>query len=244
MYHEPVDATRATAILAGAVAVFYTTAGLLPPGLAQLAGAQLALAATIALAMRRHPRPAAALGLVAPPRRALLGALLLGGTAWYPNARLAVWVQSQLGGATRVEGIERLFDGPPLAVTALVLIALPAVCEELAFRGLWARALASRLGIAGAIAISAPVFGLFHLNSAQLLPASLLGAALAWCTLRARSLWIAIAIHALNNACAVAAGRGLLGALADVLDAWPRATLLAASALAALGAWLIGARRT
>lgn len=250
--HAAIDVASATWLLLLAVIAFYATALLTRPGLSQLViaqcalGAGAALAACLATAFARREtgsalRPHQALGLFAPRPRALLGALLVGTTTWYPNLCLALWVQTQLGGATRVPGLERLTAAPNFALTVVCVSLFPAVCEELAFRGLWARALAARFRIALAVAINAPLFGLYHLSSAQLLPASLLGAVLAWTSLRGRSLWISILIHAANNATALLASRGRLGIVGEAIDASPRGAIVVALAVTALGLALIAA---
>jgi membrane protease YdiL (CAAX protease family) len=247
-----IDLASATWLLLLAIIAFYATALLTRTGLAQLVIAQCALGAgallgagVAATSVRRETsralRPHQALGLVAPQPRALLGALLVGTTAWYPNLCLALWVQTQLGGATRVPGLERLAAAPNFALTVACVSLFPAVCEELAFRGLWARALAARFRLPLAIAISAPVFGLYHLSSAQLLPASLLGAVLAWTSLRGGSLWISILIHAANNATALLASRGLLGVVGEAIDAVPHTSIFVATVLTSLGLGLIAA---
>jgi membrane protease YdiL (CAAX protease family) len=247
-----IDVASATWLLLLAVIAFYATALLTRPGLSQLVIAQCALGAGAVLATcvatafsRRETgsalRPHQALGLVAPHPRALFGALLIGITAWYPNLCLTLWVQTQLGGATRVPGLERLTAAPNFALTVACISLFPAVCEELAFRGLWARALAARFRLPLAVAISAPLFGLYHLSSAQVLPASLLGAVLAWTSLRGRSLWISILIHAANNATALLASRGCFGVVGEAIDAYPHASIVVALALTAAGLALVAA---
>jgi membrane protease YdiL (CAAX protease family) len=222
-----------------AIATFYATAIVQRPGLLQLVSAQLMLGLTALASARLAGAPPAALGLVRPPRRALAGALLVGLSAWYPNLCLALWVQAQLGGPTRVAGLERLVAAPDFALTLLCLSLFPAVCEELAFRGLWARALAARFHPALAIAVTAPMFGAYHLSAAQLLPATLLGVVLAWTSLRAGSLWISILIHAANNATAILASRGYLGALGVAMNEHPIAALGLALLLTVTGLALI-----
>jgi uncharacterized protein len=84
---------------------------------------------------------------------------------------------------------------------------VPAVCEELVFRGLVLRALRHRLGPAAAVLISAALFGLIHVDPPQAAGAMVLGVVLGWVTHRAGSLWPAMAAHAANNALAVVVAR-------------------------------------
>lgn len=249
LYHGAVEAGTATAIAAVAVAMFYLAAAALPPGLASLVCAQLVLAVTTlggaALWLRQHAeRPlgralASSLALSAPAPRALLGALLIGASAWLPNLMLARWVAERLHTAPRVPGLERLLGGPSAVLTVAVLAAVPALCEELLFRGLWARAIASRAGCALACVITSLAFGAFHLSTAQLAPTTLLGLVLAWASLRGGSLWLAVALHATNNAVAAAVAAGLVGPVARGVTLYPSLSLALAVSVAIIGGLLL-----
>ncbi len=248
LYHGKVrpralPAATATWCVLLAIFTFYAAAigvgALRPPGLPQLVIAQLSLGAIVLVSARLAGAGPADLGLVAPSRRALAGAWLVGLCAWYPNLCLALWVQAQLGGPTRVQSLERLVAAPDFALTLACISLFPALCEELAFRGLWARALAARFHPAAAIAITAPVFGAYHLSSAQLMPATLLGLVLAWTSLRAGSLWTSILLHATNNATAILASRGHLGALGVAMNAHPTIALVVALLITAGGLVLL-----
>lgn len=76
--------------------------------------------------------------------------------------------------------------------------------EELLFRGAILPAL-SRGGASPwrGIVLSALVFGLIHVNPAQVLAAFLIGLALGWTAVCTRSLWPAIMAHVANNALSV-----------------------------------------
>lgn len=235
LYHAPLDAASATGALLVAVASFYLCAGLQRPGLAQLASAELVLAAVSLAAVARHQlraqaeRPVratlAAVGLVRPSTRALAAALLIGVSAWLPNLHLALWLTHFLGSQARVAGLERLLQGPELALTLTTLAIAPALAEELAFRGLWARALSPRVGAIGASALSAIAFGSYHLSVAQWAPTTVLGALLAWSSLRSGSLWTSIILHATNNAVAGLLAAGKVGRLARWMELYPSASV-------------------
>jgi membrane protease YdiL (CAAX protease family) len=244
LYHGAIDGVAATGWMLLAVAAFYLTAAIQAPGLAQLATAQLALGGVAVLVAAQQPSGVSAtLRLTRPPPAACIAAAMIGATAWVPNLRLALWVQAWRGQPARLDGIERLLAAPHPWLTIACISLLPALCEELAFRGLWARGLATRVGALGAIAISAPMFGAYHLSSVQWLPTTLLGALLAWTTLRAGSLWIAIIIHAINNATAMLAARGMIGGVVAQMTAYPVASTILASTVTMAGLWMIIATR-
>ncbi len=128
----------------------------------------------------------------------------------------------------------------PLWLDVLTFALVPAVCEELLFRGAilgsligsgggrgqqlgqgglpW-RAFADRR-VLGAGLLSALLFGMIHLSWGRLIPTMLLGMAFAAAVLRSGGLWAAMTMHAVNNSLVVLlVRRGLL----SVLD-WDRLT--------------------
>lgn len=100
--------------------------------------------------------------------------------------------------------------GPMSWPTALLVMALvPAVCEELAFRGFILSGLESDHGKRSAILISALLFGFMHVMVSvyqQLFNATLLGLILGLLAVRTRSIVPGIVFHAINNGLAVSLG--------------------------------------
>lgn len=84
----------------------------------------------------------------------------------------------------------------------LSTVAVPALVEEYAFRGLVLGSL-KRYGEGFAIVVSALLFGLMHGNFEQMPFAFLVGLALGYITVKTESLLTAIAVHATNNAVSV-----------------------------------------
>ncbi len=108
---------------------------------------------------------------------------------------------------SQYEMIENFLTGDGMVLMALINIALvPAVCEEVMFRGYVQRAFEKSWGIWPAIVISGLVFGLFHLQATHLLPLATLGILLALVTWLSGSLIPAIVAHFINNGAAVLAG--------------------------------------
>jgi ABC-2 type transport system permease protein/sodium transport system permease protein len=97
----------------------------------------------------------------------------------------------------------------PLWLVLLAMAVLPAVFEELFFRGLVYHALAARARPAQAIIVSAALFGLFHLfalgalATPRLLPSTLMGLLLGWVCYRSGSVLPGMVLHAFHNGAAL-----------------------------------------
>ena len=85
----------------------------------------------------------------------------------------------------------------------LAIAIIGPVLEELLFRGAITKALLQQYNPTKAILISALLFGVFHINPAQILPAFLIGILLAWTYYKTGSLIPSILMHILNNSLAV-----------------------------------------
>ena len=91
--------------------------------------------------------------------------------------------------------------GNPLAAVLFVvnIALLPAVVEELIFRGIVLQSLRP-WGDGFAVAVSAVLFALLHRNTAQFPNALLMGVALGYFVVKTNSLWTSMLIHLANNA--------------------------------------------
>ena len=85
----------------------------------------------------------------------------------------------------------------------LAIAIIGPVLEEILFRGAITRALLQQYNPTKAILISALLFGVFHINPAQILPAFLIGILLAWTYYKTGSLIPCILMHVLNNSLSV-----------------------------------------
>lgn len=77
------------------------------------------------------------------------------------------------------------------------------ILEELLFRGAITKVLLKKYNPVVAILISGLIFGLFHINPAQVVGATLIGFILGWIYYRTHSLIPCILIHILNNSLSV-----------------------------------------
>jgi sodium transport system permease protein len=111
--------------------------------------------------------------------------------------------------------------GPGAALVVLALI--PAVCEELAFRGFILSGLEDQRRTRSAILLSALMFGFLHVLLSlfqQLFNATLLGIVLGLLAVRSRSILPGIVFHFLSNALAVGLGYLVGSPAAGTVVAW------------------------
>jgi sodium transport system permease protein len=187
---------------------------------------------------------------------AVVGAALLGGGLFVVGAAvaLATWRGEVSPEAKQFAGqLVGLIRGGTIVPAVLLLAVMPAVCEELFFRG-WVlsaaagrRPAARRAGLA--IVSQAAAFAAFHLLPERMPQTFAVGLVLGWLTLATRSLLPAIVAHAAHNATPV-----LLVALAtdadlesavEVRGGLPPGSVAVAGGCLAVGAALVAfARRT
>lgn len=105
---------------------------------------------------------------------------------------------------SQYEMIENFLRSDGVMWIALFHVAIvPAICEEIMFRGYLQRTFEKSWGVWPAILISGLLFGAYHLQLANLLPLATLGILLALVTWLSGSLIPAIAAHFVNNGGAV-----------------------------------------
>jgi membrane protease YdiL (CAAX protease family) len=237
-----VDPALAAAILTAAMASYLVAAMLVPRSLAVLA-AQLALAivpiGAVALVARARvaehggrPPTRAWLGITGAPLRFFVAALAIGLTAWYLNMRVVLELPIT---EHHTRTLSALVARPSLAAAIAMFAVVPAVCEELLFRGVLARSLGRHLPAVAAAAISAVVFSAYHLSLAQALPTLTLGFVLALITIRADSIVPAVVAHAVNNVVTIAVSRDAVPGLANWLTAHPTLALAGCASVTAAG---------
>lgn len=173
-------------------------------------------------ARRRHALHALRLAPMGPAALwALLGGVLLG-MAWFYG--LAAYIEPLWERVFPVPESERaqllhLLRPPgglrPLWQDLLCFAAVPALCEEVLFRGallpllppafepLWRDGARPRYAAALPILACALLFGVFHLSLSKLFPTAVLGLGFGVAVVLSRSLWAAIAMHFANNALVV-----------------------------------------
>jgi sodium transport system permease protein len=168
-----------------------------------LASQWLGMLGLVVMLARLSRRPLAAMiALRRPSARAVVGAVLIGASAWGAVAMLSEWLvpvpQEVLEHLRRALMPEDQSRG--LVLNLLLVAATPAVCEEALFRGVVLRGLSTRVAPSAAVLVTGVLFGMFHLDVWRLLPSTVLGILLSWVALETRSLVPSMIIHFLNNA--------------------------------------------
>lgn len=85
----------------------------------------------------------------------------------------------------------------------LVIAVAPAVCEEMLFRGVILHSLQARYRVPSAIAVTAILFGLYHMSVIKFIPTGLLGLLLCIVVWKTGSIYPAMLMHFINNAFSV-----------------------------------------
>jgi membrane protease YdiL (CAAX protease family) len=185
----------------------------------------------------------------------MLGAVLLGGGLFLLGAAaLLAWQ----GGTTSAEArqlssrlVALIQDQPRWLAWALIAL-VPAVCEELLFRG-WVLAgfvghARTRQRLWTAIVVQAAAFALFHLLPERMPQTFLLGLVLGVLVALTGSLWPAIACHLAHNSMPIVilAFAGDMPDLAGAIETGassaamlPRSIIVAATAAVAIGSGLV-----
>jgi membrane protease YdiL (CAAX protease family) len=140
----------------------------------------------------------ATLGLVVPPVLLLVPAIFV--IASFADDLVSVPFPMSAAEQARFQEILSTQLNSLLAI----VIAGP-IFEELLFRGIILRGLLARMAPGRAIAASALIFGIAHLDIHQVVPAALIGWPLGWLYVRFRSIVPGIFLHAAFNALSVVA---------------------------------------
>ncbi len=106
--------------------------------------------------------------------------------------------------AQLAEKLATLFVDVPFWQQLLIVAVVPAICEEIAFRGLILSGFLQHYKPAGAIVMSSILFGVSHMVPQQMIAATLLGIILGMVATRTGSILPGILFHALHNGMVVA----------------------------------------
>ncbi len=196
-------------------------------------------------------RPLRGLGLRRPPWWAWPAALLLAVLLFPPVTALTLAILKSFPELARdilhSGGARETLGGTEVPGTwefALVLGVLPALCEELAFRGFILSGLRRRFRPWTAVFLSSFLFAVYQMNVFQFLPHFVFGSVLAFLVVRAGSVLPAFLFHLAWNVLVLGPAFFPQGeAVASALVAWPVALGCLVLAAAVLGGlWYLGGR--
>ncbi|RDY26938.1 CPBP family intramembrane metalloprotease [Romboutsia weinsteinii] len=121
-----------------------------------------------------------------------------------------------------LEGLSKaLFGEDNFLVNLFVVAIMPAICEEIFFRGFLFTSFRGKKSVKGAILGSAILFAFMHIEFIKILPITILGSALAYSVYKSGSIYVSMLIHFLNNGLAVVVSHypnGKLAALYSLLE--------------------------
>jgi sodium transport system permease protein len=174
---------------------------------------QIALIATPAclMAIILTRQPLGTLGVRAPsrwstlPAAVLLAVLLHPAVQWLGFGIELVYPKSPAL-KEALAGLGAVMEGAPVWLLILLLALLPAVCEELAFRGFVLNGLRRSGHKWGAILVTSALFGVVHMLLQQSLSAFLIGIVIGYVAVKTNSIWPAILFHFTHNSLAVVSG--------------------------------------
>ncbi len=117
-------------------------------------------------------------------------------TSQFPDLKMFDQMQT-------MEVVKQMAEMNPLWALVIVIAVLPAIGEELVFRGMIGRGLMARWGLVPAILITSVMFGLVHMHPAHVIAVIPLGMFMHYVYFITRSFWAPVLVHFMNNAFAV-----------------------------------------
>lgn len=98
-----------------------------------------------------------------------------------------------------MEAVKAISEVTPLPIMILVIAVLPAIGEEIVFRGAIGRVLICHLGLWTGLLLTSFMFGLIHIHPVHAVTVMPLGLAIHLLYLGSRSFWIPMLLHFENN---------------------------------------------
>ena len=116
-------------------------------------------------------------------------------------------ILKMIDGANTMELIKGMADTTPLWVMIISIAVMPAIGEELVFRGAIGRTLIANLGLWGGVLLTSFLFGWMHLHPVHALAVMPLGLVMHVVYLWTRSFWLPMLLHFVNNVWATVAAQ-------------------------------------
>ena len=119
----------------------------------------------------------------------------------------AIPVLSVFDSMNSMEAIKDLADASSLGAMVFVVAVLPAIGEELIFRGAIGRVLIANLGMISGVLLTTFLFGCLHIHPVHAVAVMPLGLAIHLVYLWSRSFWLPMLLHFVNNCWATIAAQ-------------------------------------
>lgn len=117
---------------------------------------------------------------------------------FYPLSYFCMWALEKTGFEQQALNFFAINSGASLFAGIIVLCLIPAVCEELLFRGAILSGLKQKNNVF-AILVSAMLFSLYHQNAQQTIYQFILGVILAYVVIKTGRVYISMLIHFFSN---------------------------------------------
>ncbi|MBR0165114.1 MAG: CPBP family intramembrane metalloprotease [Lachnospiraceae bacterium] len=140
--------------------------------------------------------------LRAPHRgRMFAGGVLLGIGAFALAQFMGYWLSRLLPSSMEAVGdqFDQILSGVPFIQVFLAVAVIPAICEELVFRGYFYTAFAGKMKALSAVLLTTFLFALFHWSMIRFLPVFFIGLLCTWARHQSGSIFPAMLIHFINN---------------------------------------------
>ena len=140
--------------------------------------------------------------LRAPHRgRMFAGGVLLGIGAFALAQLTGYWLSRLLPSSMEAVGdqFDQILSGVPFIQVFLAVAVIPAICEELVFRGYFYTAFAGKMKALSAVLLTTFLFALFHWSMIRFLPVFFIGLLCTWARHQSGSIFPAMLIHFINN---------------------------------------------
>ena len=190
-------------LIAVVIILFINTLLTLKLGVAGMAIAELLLAfAAIGMVLLRKENIKERLSLKLPSIGSFFGAalLMIGANAWQSAASyIYVGIFGEVS-TNDVVFLETFFAEVSPAVALICVALIPAVCEEVLFRGYLFDSFKTKKGTTWAIVITAILFSVIHFDLYKMLPILVMGWAFGYITAKTESILLPVIFHFLNNA--------------------------------------------
>jgi sodium transport system permease protein len=98
-----------------------------------------------------------------------------------------------------IENLNHTLYQDKFLINLLVIALMPAICEEMLFRGFIFTSFKSKKGVKMAIIGSAILFGFMHIDFIRIIPTSILGINFAFAVYKSESIFVSMLMHFINN---------------------------------------------